>query len=779
MYVVKLKYIRLKVVLQGDYYWRLREKDYIMHNRKRLYRTSFIVLSILMLMLLWNIGVHKLSGSVKGLLSRIEFITYDWRAQLATDKGPFKNIANAQSNIILLTADDYTSEILSYNRDLNIGRWPWPRRVWGNVVNYISKGKPKIIIFDIKFENKEGISKINEDSDRFFAEAVKKSNVIIGIAVYAHRLDLFKNKKSNENNNYKYSSVQSKLAKILSKYNNKQIDQIIIQSLGFNTKAPKNRDLFLTIDDKLLIESDDKDVKSLLDNISFYSYSSIYDELINNVSRVGVINLEQGENMIARYHIPLYRLVTSDKTYYVPSLPMAAALSLIGEQEKKNIKILKNKIIVGRREIPIDDKGRFLINWHGKAGTYPTHSIGKILLSDAYDKKIINKINKNDYIPPEAFKDKIIVIGQTSAGTDLHPTPMDMIYPGPEIITTVIDNLLNDTDLLNPVSRKFVTPAPFSLNLAVVILFCFLVGYFNIKTKNYFLSLVWFFLILLSFLFLSILAFIHPEVRIWLNMTYPTIFITFTAITTYLFKMNLEKSAKQEVEGLFGKFVSPQVLEKLLKDPKCISSDGQRKNMSVIFSDIRNFTTLTESTPVRELIPQLNEYLTEMVEVILKYNGTLDKFMGDAIMAFYGDPLYLKDHALLSVITAIDMQDTLEKLNKKWEANGQRSIKVGIGINSGDMIVGQIGSHRLIDYTVIGDNVNIAQRVEKLTKDYNVKIIITEATYSHVSEFVNVNYIGEKILKGRQEPIKIFEVTSLNEKGIQVQQSINLNYKAK
>ncbi len=742
-------------------------------NKKGLYKISFIVLSIILLMLIWNFGAHKLSESLSGLLNSIELITYDWRSKLATDKGPFKSRANAEeSNIILLTADDYTSEILSYGNDLNIGRWPWPRKVWGDIVHYINKGNPKAIIFDIKFENKEGISKANEESDHFFAESVKDLNVIIGIALYAHRLDLFKDTKSSRTQSSEYSNAQNKLAKMLLKYNNKQIDEIIIQSLGFNTKIPKNKSLFLSIDDTHLVESNDKDIKTLLDSISFYSYSSIYQELLNNVNKIGVINLEQGENMIARYHIPLYRLVTKDKTYYVPSLPLAAVLSLISKEEKENIKIKKNKIIIGRREIPIDNKGRFLINWHGKAGTYPTFSIGKVLLSDAYNKKIIKSINKSDYLPPEVFEDKIIVIGQTSAGTDLHPTPMDMIYPGPEIITTVIDNLFNDTEVKGPRSKKFVKPASFLLNLSVIVLFCFLVGYFNIKTKHYFLSFVWFLLILFLFLFLSVLMFIHPWMRIWINMTYPTIFITLTAITTYLFKMNLEKTAKQQVEGLFEKFVSPQVLHKLLKEPKSINSEGQRKNMSVMFSDIRDFTTLTENTPVQELITQLNEYLTEMVEVILKYNGTLDKFMGDAIMAFYGDPLYLKDHALLCVLSAIDMQGTLEKLNKKWEANGQKAISVGIGINSGDMIVGQIGSHRLVDYTVIGDNVNIAQRVEKLTKDYNVKIMITETTYNQVSEFINVNYIGEKILRGRQEPIKIFEVTSLTEQGIQAQQKI-------
>ena len=234
-----------------------------------------------------------------------------------------------------------------------------------------------------------------------------------------------------------------------------------------------------------------------------------------------------------------------------------------------------------------------------------------------------------------------------------------------------------------------------------------------------------------------------------------------TGAATYSYQMYINSLERKYVENLFGKFVSPQVLEKLLTEKKNISMEGQRKIMTVLFSDIRGFTELSETTPADEVILILNEYLTEMVEVILKHNGTLDKYIGDAIMAFYNDPIEMEDHALRAVKTAVEMKETLDKLNKKWKSEGKPVLNMGIGINTGEMIVGHLGSPRLVDYTVIGDNVNLASRIEGLNKEYGTNIIIGEATYEEVKDDIEAVYLDECKVKGKQNAVKIYSVTGI------------------
>ncbi len=489
--------------------------------------------------------------------------------------------------------------------------------------------------------------------------------------------------------------------------------------------------------------------------------ASIYDKLLENTDYLGVINLKQSDNTVFRSHVPLYRVVHKEGISYLPSLPLATVMSVLPEEEKTPIAVEKNKIIIGNRHIPIDDEGKFLLNWHGSGGTYKNIPVAKVILSALYQKGEINSIKDFDKIPPELFKDKIIVIGQTSAGTDIHPTPMSSVYPGPEIIATAIDNILNDADITNPDRRKFIQKSSVITDIFLISLLCFIIGYTMIKAKTNLFKLLIFSTIIIFFVFTAIFCFVHPQIRIWLNMTYPLIFMVITGISSYAYITYLENKERKNVELMFGKFVSPQILEKLLGEKKEISQEGQRKEMTVLFSDIREFTTLSEQYPPDEVIAILNKYLTEMVEIILSYNGTLDKYIGDAIMAFYNDPVEMKDHALRAVLTAIGMRKKLDELNENWTKQGKPPLKIGIGINTGEMIVGHVGSHRLVDYTVIGDNVNLSSRIENLTKEYGVSILISESTYEQVKTDINVRYIDEVTVKGRKNTVKIYEVLGL------------------
>lgn len=676
---------------------------------------------------------------LKDVISDIETITYDWRSKIAASRVFSKH----DESIILLAADDYTSKIMEQYPELKISRWPWQRKVWGDVVNFVSKGKPKAIVFDVKFEGVEGSLPENIASDKYFAKAVKGKNVVIGAALTVSRGFLLK-------------SVDSKV------YLTENLDAGIYKGLGIKTPALKKEfELKPQKDYYLELPEYDTDRIKLFNSITFYSINTIFKELYDNVAMLGSVNLKESQNTVFRHHIPLYRLAHEGGVSYLPSLPLAAVLASIPEDERNPVLIEKNKIIIGKRVIYIDDNGKFLINWHGPATTYKTISVSNVLLSDALEKKQIKNIDKADIISPDYFKDKIVVIGQTSAGTDIHPTSMQSVYPGPEIITTCIDNILNDTNTSNIKRRTFIKNAHFLFNFIITVLFCFLVNVSIRNNKSSLQKLQSLALIFISFIVFILFLFISPAIRISVNMTYPFIFMLITAVSTYSYQTYLENMERKKVEMLFGKFVSPQILEKLLKDKKGISQEGQRKIMTVLFSDVRGFTTLSETTPADKVILILNEYLTEMVEVILKHNGTLDKYIGDAIMAFYNDPVEMEDHALRAVYTAVEMKKNLDKLNEKWQSEGKPVLNMGIGINTGEMIVGHIGSPRLVDYTVIGDNVNLASRLEGLNKEYGTNIIISESTYNEVKDYVEAAFLDECKVKGRQTAVKIYSVTGI------------------
>ena len=556
--------------------------------------------------------------------------------------------------------------------------------------------------------------------------------------------------------------------KINPKQNNTELDKLLAEKEEFKIHPLKNT-LALNIDDRLSnLGLNDKQATNILDNITFFTYNPLYKPFEENAPSIGIVNLKSSENPIARYHIPVYKLVTKKGAIFLPSLPLATVMSIIPDNEKKPFIIDKNKIILGKRIIDIDNEGKLAINWHGKGGpgnTYKHISVAKVLLTDAFNRGQIKNIDKNDTISPDIFKNKIVVIGMSAAGTDILPTPMQMNYPGSEIIATCIDNLLNDTNTLNQSRRKFVQEAPFIVNFLIFLFFCSIVGIFNIRSKNNYLSIICIIATIVLFVIYSFNAFI--DFRYWTNMTYPVIAITITAISTYWYRTYIINKEKKEIKSVFGMYVSPDVLNELLRNPKTANKITKRKRMTVLFSDIRGFTTLSENTDPQALVDQLREYFNEMVDVVMKHGGTLDKFIGDAVMAFWGDPLPMEDHALRAVLAANEMLERLEKLNQKWIKENKEPLNIGIGINTGEMIVGHLGAQRIGNYTVIGDSVNLASRVESLTKDFQVPIIITEFTYEDIKsceDFISITYLDVAKVKGKEQLVKIYSINGVSDK---------------
>jgi adenylate cyclase len=245
---------------------------------------------------------------------------------------------------------------------------------------------------------------------------------------------------------------------------------------------------------------------------------------------------------------------------------------------------------------------------------------------------------------------------------------------------------------------------------------------------------------------------------LWVDMAQPMLGMSLALFGGTAYRYFVEDREKRKVKGLFGRYVSRDVYEQLLDNPALAQLGGRRREMTVLFSDIRGFTSVTEKGNPEELVAQLNEYFSRMVDVVFRHHGTVDKFGGDMVMALFGAPVDDVDHAEHAVSAAVDMVRELGLLNAKWAAEGRATLDIGIGVNSGDMIAGNIGSSSIMSYTVIGDNVNLGSRLESLNKDYRTRIIISDATRSKLKGPFTVRPLGDVVVKGKTRPVSIFEV---------------------
>jgi len=245
---------------------------------------------------------------------------------------------------------------------------------------------------------------------------------------------------------------------------------------------------------------------------------------------------------------------------------------------------------------------------------------------------------------------------------------------------------------------------------------------------------------------------------LWLNMVQPLAVGGLALFFGTAYQYFVEGKEKRKVAKLFGRYVSRDVYSQLMSNPDQAELGGRRREMTVLFSDIRGFTTVTERGEPEELVRQLNEYFSRMVEIVFRHKGTVDKFVGDMVMALFSAPLDDPDHANHAVQAAVDMVKELGDLNRAWVAKGMVQLDIGIGVNSGDMIAGNIGSSSIMSYTVIGDNVNLGARLESLNKDYKTRIIISDATRARLSGDFQTRPLGDVVVKGKSRAVQIFEV---------------------
>jgi adenylate cyclase len=389
---------------------------------------------------------------------------------------------------------------------------------------------------------------------------------------------------------------------------------------------------------------------------------------------------------------------------------------------------------LGETLIPTSESGDFLVNYYGPAYTFSHISAADVLSG---------KIGKAE------LENKIVLLGATAAGTyDLHVAPYGPLYPGVEVHANVIENVLQNDYLIRPEWLMV-------LNVVMILgsgLFLGIIAHFF---KAYGMAL---------FLAGGILSYLVADYYLftvqglWINTVYPVFTQIFVYSGVTLYKYAFEEGEKRFIKSAFGQFLSPVVVDRLVDNPSLLKLGGESKELTAFFSDVAGFSTISEKLSPKELVELLNDYLTEMTDIILKYEGTVDKFEGDAIIAFFGAPVPYGDHARRACLVAIEMQKRLEEMRAGWKAEGKHELFMRIGVNTGEMVIGNMGSRTRMDYTMMGDSVNLAARLEGVNKQYKTETMISEFTYKLVQGDIETRELDRIRVVGKKEPVKIYEV---------------------
>mgnify|MGYP006276622661 CR=1 FL=1 len=399
--------------------------------------------------------------------------------------------------------------------------------------------------------------------------------------------------------------------------------------------------------------------------------------------------------------------------------------------------------------IPIDENGTMLINYMGQRSSAARDGYQTFPVRPYYGYAArVPGPNPADWPPTRAVENKIIMVGAFAQGMadDEKLTPYGLMY-GVEVHANALNTILMD---------QFIHYAPMWLDLTILALAALIVAFMSSRLPTIW-AMVLSLILIITFFFVTTIIF--DEQALMINFSSPALAMILTFVSIVVYRVMTEEKDKRRIRDMFGRYVSPAVVSEILERPPELG--GVDKDLTVFFSDIRGFTTLSESMSPQELVNHLNIYLTAMTDTILEYRGTLDKYVGDEIMCFWGAPLPQEDHAMLACKSALRQMEKLAELNAQWPP--EKQINIGIGINSGIMTVGNMGSQGRMNYTLMGDNVNLGARLEGTNKQYGTQIIISEYTYGLVKDRVIARELDNIRVKGKNKPVLIYELIDVPE----------------
>jgi adenylate cyclase len=756
--------------------------------------------------------------------------------------------------VALITVDEKAVE--------KLGRWPWPRKVIGDMIATLIDGGAKVVAFDAIFsepDQMDFISSLNRikqkssvspdlqsaieaelkkaDTDQIFADTVEKyaDQVIMGTyfdfeevpfhpfqelcsAKVTARSRAYQELENEETSILVLDPFAAELPEFLDEALDAELDRVteetkakhpepknFSQRIELGLQINQEMKLFcanwLTNEDPMLtaLEINWPAVQQSSEELAEISFQEFLSTLRdgtrkNSIQYIGRLwtNIAQvSENVKHSGYFNAF--LDSDGTVRRSKLIARYGDQNVASLALKTLMVTKNLTPLVRlgddpnaffrkavleldlnnedgekvSSIPVDTEGAVAINYAGPRYMYPHVSVyelfnGKDTMQITQRVKGENKtleVKKKDFL-----KDKIFLFGATAIGIfDLRVTPFDENYPGLETHANLVDNLLNQNYLTKtPLEKEYL---PYAL-LILGLIFSFALSRMGAVP-----GLV---------LTIATLAGIYFVDKFYLFragtvvvILFPILLVSVIYISLNFYKYLTEERKKKELKGTFEKYVSPAIVNEILSDPEKLELGGRKERMTVLFSDIRGFTTISEKLDASALSDLLNDYLSPMTRLVFENNGTLDKYMGDAIMAFFGAPIHYADHAAKACRCSLEMLDMLKVLQDEFAAKNLPFIDIGIGLNTGEMSVGNMGSNIVRSYTVMGDAVNLGSRLEGINKQYGTRIIISEFTHGDIKDDFITREIDWVRVKGKLEPVRIFELVAEKEAPSQVQMKLD------
>lgn len=636
-------------------------------------------------------------------VEQLSSIIYDYRLRLTMPRTP-------DDRIVIVDIDEKSLK--------EEGRWPW--------------GRDRLALLMDKLFDKYGVAVVGMDI--VFAEKDESS----GLSVLQK---LGQNQLKND------MSFQAALSQIQPQL---EYDKLFAGKI-------KNRKVVLGY---YLTNQEDKHASGMLPEPTFppgtfkghsvdftiwNGYGANLPELQQAAASAGHFNpLVDFDGRIRR--VPM--LAEYDGAYY-ESLSLAMVRTLLGQTKLlpgyaevktggyAGMEWLELDATGGRIKIPVDNDVATFVPYRGRQGSFRYISITDVL---------------HDRVEPEQLKDKIILVGTTAPGLlDLRSTPVGEAYPGVEIHASMIAGILDHNLKERP---AYMLGAEVVWLLLIGISLSFLLPLFT-PAKAILASVF----TLVSTAGLSLVVWQNGNILMPVANSMLMIALLFALNMSYGYFV--ESRTKHQITRLFGKYVPTELVDEMSKNPEqVVSMEGESREMTILFSDVRGFTTISEKLDPKELSQLMNEFLTPLSRVISRHQGKVDKYMGDCIMAFWGAPKPLPDHARNAILAGIEMQATLQSLQPLFKERGWPEIHVGVGINSGRVSVGNMGSEVRVAYTVMGDEVNLASRLEGITKQYGVGIIVGENTRNLVKDFL-YRELDHVRVKGKDKPVAIYEPMAL------------------
>jgi adenylate cyclase len=655
-------------------------------------------------------------------LSDIELRTLDVRFQLRGPRDPGKDV-------VIVAIDQKSQDVL--------GRWPFPRSHFAAAIDVLREAKARVIAIDGNFPQPDQNSALQalRDVRKQYDTATKAGGR--NAAFHSHLQTL----EADADNDKRF-------AEALSRFENVVLGYFLLPKIEVQAQNQER-------------------VAEFVNYLSFQAYPQIvnpqfsskfegrdYDSLSPNLpvfatyaKNFGYYNVIPDPDGVVRREPAIMRFRGS----FYPSLDMAAYLAY-SNRPLDEVSVYFNpngleRINVGTLSIPTDPQGFVQIDFYGGAGTFPTYP-----LSDVVQRKI----------PPEVFRDRLVLIGPTATGiADMAVTPFQTeAFPGVEVHANFINNLLQG---------HFIRRGPREnlIDLGFILLFSLAAGVLLSVVPPARATAI---------LFVSLALFhwaayhLFATQRVWIAAFLPTATLTINYAGIVSYRFFFEERERKKVHGVFQQYVAPSVINQLLERPELLQLGGEEQELTAMFSDIRGFTSISEGMAPGALVELLNEYLSEMTDVIFQYWGTLDKYIGDSIMAFWGSPYPQPDHAERACKAGLAMLKALAGLHVRWQAEGKPKLNIGIGIHTGPMLVGNMGSKRRFNFTIMGDNVNLASRLEGLNKEFGTRLIISEPTYQTVQGKMLARELDLIRVTGKTRPVRIYELLGFAEDGDQVRQ---------